>query len=82
MWRPKGFPEYYDVLLPKYFRGLELKSEQRRLGEAFEAGADAILEALKKEETARRIITVKDCRISFEFPSGVNGWIVFIPDES
>jgi hypothetical protein len=69
MWRPEGFknPYYEDTLNP---HGCLIRNGYR----IFEAGADAMLEALKAKGTY------------FTEPiepfSKVKGWIVCIPDES
>jgi len=79
MWRPKyGWknPHKDDVHLDAgVYNGLKR--------EAYEAGADAILKALKKKALIRRIILPAPDELlndlsDFELTS--SGWLVFIPD--
>ena len=68
MYRPKNWKNP--------FKGVKWTGDDHLVDDAYEAGADAILEALKergKYNTAGYGTT--------DFPQAREGWFVFIPDE-
>lgn len=85
-WRPNGFKNPYPELLPQVFtrcleaREVELHYLKQRRYYDFEAGASAMLEALRTSPHTMRMDGVKYAMATVTLPgSGV--W-VFIPDES
>lgn len=74
MWRPEGWDKYKLVKHCPYANGEDCK----RLLEHFEAGADAMLEALKKKGA---MMTPKQMKLIVPDRKYPYGYLVFIPDE-
>jgi len=79
-WRP----EDWDELKVNAWGEATVIGEQFPVG--FEAGADAMLEALGTWHTGDfgtkwRIETIRDMEISLPFRKDTKGWLVLIPDD-
>ena len=83
MYRPDGWKNVYDDPTPPLFSSLTINQERQC---AFEAGADAMLEGLRKTSIAGgghgasfdywdNDLTIKGALLS-------EGYLVFIPEES
>ena len=73
MWRPDNWAEEYLLAYKEEHSGegrYEWATPERAM---FEAGADAMLEALKKKGEYRDNKAI--------ISSSKNGWVVFIPEE-
>jgi len=77
MWRPK---DWNNPMNPKsgVFPSEEALNCAHREFKAYEDGADAILEALKKEGAYGKKF---DGSLPYHAQQPVKGWAVFIPDE-
>ena len=74
MWRPDEWPKYKRTMGNAY----------NTLGEIYEAGADAMLEGQKKEGwriNGDSIIPASGGFPEIHIPTGMRGWLVFIPNE-
>ena len=77
-WRPK---EGWVNPFTEELKIIPTKRGRTRVGEdkaTYEAGADAILEALRKSGLI--IETVRDVNIPIPFPKDSRGRLIFIPD--
>jgi hypothetical protein len=78
-WRPNGWKKYHERY--KSLTSTEYIPESitypRTMPDAYEAGADAMLEALLRKSE----YTAFDIGKTFRIPTDVKGWLVFIPDE-
>ena len=78
-WRPEGWKNPYPDINAGFPTNDFIYSEYD-LFDAHEAGADAILAALKEQST--RVDTgVEKGIINLPFHGGSRGFVVFIPDE-
>ena len=75
MWRPPDWGNARGQAINKTLKSFNPFSSRRKLGRAlFEAGADALLEALRKSPGAKRI----EPEWGYH---NYKGYTVFIPDE-
>ena len=80
MYRPVGWENpYKDIMNPHTNRqGVILKLGDERQERAYEAGADAMLEALRKQPIS---IMIGGKKLNLEEGMARKGILVFIPDD-
>jgi hypothetical protein len=87
MWRPEGWKTPNIVALKEVKAGLVTADQVRYLTEqeckAYEAGADALLEALKKDGQFVNNDGLKPYGmvLARSLKRGEKGWLAFIPDK-
>ena len=80
MWRPKDWEETLREILDS-FNVTYMNSDECKL---IEAGADAMLELLKRDAailTGDSVIPASGNYPEIHVPTGMKGWLAYIPDE-
>jgi len=77
-WRPKNWDEQKEVITKRYAY-LDKLRDKIHFGDGLEAGADALLEALRKECGVR--VTKDTMMMTAPIFERADGWLVFIPDK-
>lgn len=82
-YRPEGW-DAESIVINLYQEVLTTESTDEKERKLVEAGADAMLEALRKEGThlvGDTIIPAQGKFPEIHCPGGTMGWLIFIPDE-